>query len=301
MHVHAHGEGEAEEQVLWGLRIAVELSVAILALEAVGALLSRSLSLTLDAIHNVPDILAFAISFSALRAAARGTSGSFTFGTHRFEIFAGLLNAAIVLGTGIAFGVEAVNGLLTAASFAGPVNAIWLLVVAVPTLVLRTVNVAVLTRAPGRVRDLNLASVLVHLASDVAITGALLVDGVVLLLRPAFGGVDDIASLVIAGILVYESVPLFREGWGVLTERTPRGLSVDAITKVALEVPGVNQVHDVHVWSVCSTLVCLTAYVEVPDMPLRTSLAVVQQLRERMEKEFGILHATFEVECPSVG
>jgi cobalt-zinc-cadmium efflux system protein len=301
MHVHGHGEGEAEEKVLWGLQVAVELSVAILVLEAVGAFLSRSLSLTVDAIHNVPDILAFVISLSALRAAARGTSGAFTFGTHRMEIFAGLLNAAIVLGSGLAFGLVAFSGLRSGSSFAGPVDAAWLLVAAVPTLVLRTVNVTVLRRTPGRVRDLNLASVLVHLASDVAITGALLVDGVVLLLRPGLGGVDDIAALVIAGILVYESLPLFREGWGVLTERTPRGLSVDAIAKVALEVPGVNQVHDVHVWSVCSTLVCLTAYVEVPDMPLRTSLAVVQQLREKMEKEFGILHATFEVECPSAG
>lgn len=301
MHVHAHGEGEAEKGVLRGLRIAVELSVAILAIEAVGALLSRSLSLTVDAAHNVPDILAFAISLSALQATEKGTSGSFTFGAHRLEIFAGLLNALLILGSGIVFGFAAVEGLRFPGSFAGPVDPVWLLAAAVPTLALRGINVAVLRRAPDRVRDLNLSSVLVHLASDVAITGALLFAGVVLLLRPGLAWADDLAGLAISAILVYESLPLLRETWGVLAERTPRGLSVEEITRAALDVPGVTEIHDVHVWSVCSTLVCMTAHVEVPDMPLRASLTIVQTLRERMERQFGILHATFEVECPAPG
>ena len=292
-----HGESEAEERVLRGLKFAAELSVAILAIELVGAYFSRSLSLTVDAVHDVPDLLAFAISWSALAGTVRGSSSEFTFGTHRREVFAGLLNGLLVLGAAVVFAYAAAVALARGGSFAGPVDAVWLLAAAVPTLVLRFVNLRALGRLPGRVRDLNLRSVLVHLASDVAITAALLGAGIALLVRPAFGWVDSVAALAIAAILVYESVPLLRGGWEVLTERTPRGLSVDRISEAARSVPGVTAVHDVHVWSVCSSLVCLTAHVEVPDMTLREGMDVVRRLRQRMEADFGILHATFEIEA----
>jgi cobalt-zinc-cadmium efflux system protein len=300
-HVHQHGEGEAGTRVLWGLRVATELSVVVLLVEVVGAYLSRSLSLTVDAVHNVPDILAFLVSLTALRTTARGSSRTFTFGTHRFEVFAGLLNASLVLGTGLAFGFVAVGSLESGSSFAGTVDPLWLLAAAIPTLALRGTSLTLLGRIPGRVRDLNLRGVIVHMASDLAITGALVVTGVTLLLRPGIGWVDDLAALAIAGILLFESLPLFREGWDVLTERTPRRLSVDAVADAARKVSGVTDVHDVHVWAVCSTLVCMTAYVTVEEMPMKECLDVIRRVRETMEREFGILHATLEIEGPVHG
>jgi cobalt-zinc-cadmium efflux system protein len=293
-----HGEGEAEHAVLQGLRLAVGVSAVILVIEVVGAYFSRSLSVTVDAIHNVPDILAFAISWSALRAAERGASDKFTFGAHRFEVFAGLLNAAIVLGTGLIFGYEAVTFLVRGTTFAGPVDAYWVLLIAVPTLALRSLNLVTLGRIPARARDLNLKSVLLHLASDLVITVALLGAGIVLLLRPGWSVADPGAALLIAVVLVYESLPLFRGGWEVLTESTPRHLSIDAILAAALRVPNVSEVHDLHVWAVCPTLVCMTAHVQVREMSVREGMAVVEELRKTMEDEFGILHSTFEVEAP---
>jgi cobalt-zinc-cadmium efflux system protein len=298
--IHSHGETEAEGQVLAGLRLAVELSLVILAIEAAGAYFSHSLALTVDAIHNLPDILAFALSWSAIRASSAGATDRFTFGAHRLETFAGLLNAALVLGTGAVFGYEALSYLRLGESFAGPVDPVWILAAALPTLGLRAVNLSVLRRIPGRVRDLNLRSVVVHLASDLAITGSLLVAGAILLLRPALSWIDPFATLVISVILVYESLPLFGEGWDILTERTPRGLSVERITATALSVPGVVGVHDLHVWSVCSTMVVLTAHVDLREMTLNESMVVVSQLRKRIERDFGIVHSTFEVEGPSM-
>jgi cobalt-zinc-cadmium efflux system protein len=297
MPVHPHGEAEAEHRVLQGLQLAVELSVIILVLESVGAYYSRSLSLTVDAVHNLPDILAFALSWTAIRTSSKGPTAHFTFGAHRFETFAGLANAALILGAGVAFGYEAVFNLLHGSSFAGTVDPVWLLAVALPTLVLRSVSLSVLRRIPGRVRDLNLSSVIVHLASDLAITTTLLAAGAVLLLRPGLWWADPLAALLIAGVLVYESLPLFRDGWDVLTERTPRHLSVEAIARSALSVDGVAEVHDVHVWAVCSSLVCMTAHVGLRDMSLKDATGVVTQIRDRMENDFGIVHSTFEVEC----
>ena len=292
----AHGEDEAEIRVLRGLRLALELSLVILVVEAVGAYLSHSLSLTVDAVHNVPDLLAFAVSWTALRACETGATGKYTFGTHRFEVFASLLNGLLILGTGAAFGYAALNGLFRDQSFAGPVNAVWLVLVALPVLALRGVNLSVLGRIPRRARDLNLASVVLHLASDLAITGAILAAGLLLLVRPGDAWADAAAALGIAAILAYESYPLFRESWEVLTERTPRNLSTDEILRAAREVPGVSEVHDLHVWAVCPTLVCMTAHVQVREMPVSESAHVVALLRTRMADEFGILHSVFEVE-----
>jgi cobalt-zinc-cadmium efflux system protein len=292
----AHGEAEAETRVLRGLQLALELSIVVLLLEAAGAVLSRSLALTVDAVHNIPDLLAFGVSWTALRACETGASGKYTFGTHRFEVFAGLLNAVLVLGTGLVFGYAALTTLLGGSSFAGPVDAVYLLLVAIPVLTLRAVNLSVLGRIPGRARDLNLASVVVHLASDVAIIAAILAAGLVLIFRPEYWWADAGAALVIAALLVYESLPLFREAWEVITERTPRNLSTDRIRASALEVPGVAELHDLHVWAVCPTLVCMTAHIELRDMPLSESARIVSQLRHRMEEEFGILHSVFEVE-----
>jgi len=294
--VLVHGETEAEERVHRGLRLAVELSIAILLVESVGSILSRSLALTVDAVHNVPDILAFMISWLALRATRRGASGELTFGAHRFEVFAGLFNAALVLGTGLGFGYAAALELAGRTTFAGPVDPVWILVVAVPVLGLRAVNLGVLGRMPGRARDLNLRSVLVHLGSDVAITLALLAAGLILLLDPSLYLADSATALVIGAILVVESYPLFRSGWDVLTERIPRDLSVVEIEKSALGVSRVAGIHDLHVWAVCPTLVCMTAHVRVEEMSVRDGMEVVAELRRRMADEFGILHAVFELE-----
>jgi len=296
-----HGETEAGELVLAGLRWAFGVTLVVLVLEAIGAFLSRSLSLTVDAVHNIPDLLAFAVSWFALSATERGASDRFTFGVHRFEVFAGLLNAALVLGTGAAFGYEAVSTLLRSTTFAGPVDAFWLLLVALPTLALRGANLVLFGRVPRRTRDLNLRSVVVHLASDILITAALIAAAVLLLVHPAWTGADAAGAITISAILVYESLPLFRDGMDVLTERTPRNLSVRAIEQAAHAIPHVVELHDLHVWAVCPTLVCMTAHVEVDEMSLRDSMQVVAELRARMAEEFGILHAVFEVEAGPAG
>ena len=291
-----HGEGEAELRVLRALRLAVLLSIVILGVEAVGALLSRSLALSVDAAHNVPDILVFAISWAALRATGEGRSDAYTFGRHRTEVFAGLANAALVLGTGALFAYAALATFLHGGTFAGAVDPFWLLFGAVPALALRATNFALVARIPGRVRDLNFRSVVLHLWSDIAISAAILAVAAVLVARPSATWVDPAAALAIAGLLIAESAPLFRDAWEVLTERTPRHLSLDAIEQTARGVPGVRDLHDVHVWAVCPTMICMTAHVGVDEMTVARSMDVVAEIRAAVEREHGILHSTFQVE-----
>jgi cobalt-zinc-cadmium efflux system protein len=226
----------------------------------------------------------------------RGTTPEHTFGLHRTEVLATLLNGALVLGTGLIFGYEAVRDLATGALFAGAVDPLWIFLAAVPTLLLRSSAAALLGTVPRRARDMNLKAVFLHLWSDIAIAGSILSAGVILLVRPGDSWVDSAAALAIGGVLAWESLPLFRDAWTSLAEKIPSHLTVAAIIAMARTVPEVEDLHDVHVWSVCSNLVCMTAHVRVSNVSVRESMEVLQQLRQRMADEFGIVHAVFETE-----
>jgi cobalt-zinc-cadmium efflux system protein len=291
-----HGESETSGRILRGLWVALVLAVVVLALESIGVVLSRSLSLTVDAVHSLPDIFAFAISYLSLAHVARGPTEQHTFGSHRLEVFAALLNAFVILAAGALFAVPAVLELWHGGAVLGPVDPAWILFAAIPSLLLRVGSALYLERMPRSARDLNVRSVIVHLGTDVAITVTLLVDAVLLLLRPADGWVDAAAALAICLLLVYESIPIFRGGWDVLTERAPRGLSMDALIGALEATPRVRGVHDVHVWSVCPTLVCMTAHVGVDEMSMTESGEVKRALRRTAEDRFGIVHAVFELE-----
>jgi cobalt-zinc-cadmium efflux system protein len=291
-----HGEAEAEAPVVRALRLAVELSIVVLAVEVLTAIGSRSLSLSVDAAHNVPDVLAFSISYLALREVGAGGTNE-PFARHRVEVFAGLANAALVLATGVGFGYAALATLVHGGTFAGSVVIPWLLLGALTALALRLGSFLALARLPGRVRDLNFRSVLVHLGTDLVITGALLVVAGTLVVRPSFTVIDPAASLAIAVLLVAESVPLFRAASDVLTERTPRHLDLQAVERTALAVQGVRELHDVHIWAVCPTLICMTAHVGVEEMTVGRSMDVVARLQDAVRAEHGILHSVFQVEA----
>jgi cobalt-zinc-cadmium efflux system protein len=296
-----HGEGEAELAVLSALRWAFLLSIVILAVEGVSALFARSLSLAVDAVHNIPDLFGFAISFLSLALTKQGATKQHTFGLHRTEVLATLVNASLVLGTGLIFGLEALLTLHAGAgSFAGTVDPYWILLGAVPTILLRGAAALNLRRLPQQTRDMNLRGVFLHLTGDFAITVALLVDATLLLLRPALGWVDSAAALAIAAVLVFESLPLFREAWSSLSERMPSHLSVERIQEVARGVPAVEELHDIHVWSVCSSLVCMTAHVGTRQLTVAQAMGVVAELKDRMSSQLGIVHAVFEVEEASL-
>jgi cobalt-zinc-cadmium efflux system protein len=297
----AHGEGEASHRMLRGLALALCLSAVVLGVEGLGAFYSRSLALIVDAVHNVPDLFAFAVSYLSLLGIARGGPKEATFGAHRIEVFAAILNAFVILTAGILFAYPAVIGLVQGSTPFGPIDPAWILFAAVPTLALRGAAAFHLGRIPRAARDLNVRSVLVHLGCDIAITAALIADAVVLLVSPASVRVDAAAALVIAAILVYESVPIFQGGWEVLTERVPRGVSLPAVTRSIRSTPRVRGVHDLHIWSVCPTFVCMTAHISVDEMTVSECAHITQELRGKVEREFGIVHAVFECEGEARG
>ncbi|MCI4344730.1 MAG: cation diffusion facilitator family transporter [Thermoplasmata archaeon] len=297
MPILPHGESEGATGVSRRLKINLLLAAVVLVFETIGAWQGRSLALLLDALHNIPDLLAFAAASLAVSATLRGVSEEYTFGLHRTEVLAGFANAAAITGLGVGFGATAAWSLLNHAPVLGAApSAFWVLAVALPTIGVRLAAALLLRPGLAASRDINLRGVFRHVTSDLVVTGTVVTVGVVLLLRPALGWVDAGASLLLGVFLVALSAPLFRDSYRLLTDKMPQGLSVERVRATALRVPGVRELHDVHVWAICSNFTSLTAHVLLADVSVRQSMVVITELRRRMASELGIDHAVFEVE-----
>jgi cobalt-zinc-cadmium efflux system protein len=296
MPILPHGESEGTSGAARRLKINLVLAGLVLVVESAGAWQGRSLSLLLDALHNIPDLLAFAAAWLAVSATMRGVSAEYTYGLHRTEVLAGFANATLIGALGVGFVIAAGGGLLHGTNSLGAPSADWILIVAVPTLVVRLGAAFTLRSNRHGSRDVNLRSVLDHVWADVAITSVVIAVGVLLAVRPSLGWVDLAASFGLGLFLLAQSAPLFQDTYGLLTDRMPRGISVERVRATALAVPGVQDVHDVHVWAICSNFTSLTAHVLLADVSVRESMSVLTELRRRMADELLIDHAVFEVE-----
>jgi cobalt-zinc-cadmium efflux system protein len=301
MPILPHGESEGATGVSRRLKINLVLAAIVFVVEALGAWQGRSLALLLDALHNIPGLLAFAAASFAVSATLRGVSEQYTYGLHRTEVLAGFANAAVITALGVGFGVTAALSLLRGTpALGGAPSASWILAVALPTVGVRLVAALLLRPSLAAWQDINLRGVFRHVTSDLVVTGSVVAVGVVLLARPALLWVDAGASLLLGLFLIALSAPLFRDSFRLLTDKMPQGLSVERVRATALRVPGVRELHDVHVWAICSNFTSLTAHVLLADVSVRESMVVITELRRRMAAELGIDHAVFEVETGPV-
>jgi cobalt-zinc-cadmium efflux system protein len=289
-HHHGHGGDRAGDRRRLGATLVLVL--AYLGAEVAGGLVTGSLALLADAGHMVSDAAALGLSLFALGLAdRRSPSAARTFGFHRAEILAALANGAALIVIALLVAVEAVERLLAPT----PVSAPGLIAVAAGGLL---VNVIALWLLHGsRESSLNMRGAWLHVASDaLGSMQAILAGGLIW----AFGWqwADPVASLLIAALVVRSAWSLLRESLGVLMEGTPPHIDVDRVRDAMLELRGVEEVHDLHVWSIASGFECLSAHVvaslERTSMESRDDL--LSELRCRLHDRFGIDHITIQLE-----
>jgi cobalt-zinc-cadmium efflux system protein len=284
-HHHHGGPRDADRR-----RLAVTLGLVLLYLgaEVAGGLLTGSLALLADAGHMLSDAAALGLSLFALRLADRRSPSALrTFGYHRAEILAALANGAALVVIALLVAVEAVERLLSPR----PVAAAGLVAVAAGGLL---VNLVALWLLHGsRDTSLNLRGAWLHVASDaLGSVQAILAGGLIW----AFGWqwADPAASLLIAVLVVRSAWSLLRESMAVLMEGAPPHIDVDQVRGAILELGGVEEVHDLHVWSISSGFECLSAHVVAHPEHRRDDL--LAELRARLHERFGIDHITIQLE-----
>jgi cobalt-zinc-cadmium efflux system protein len=282
---HGHDHAPARDTASGRVRLAVTLGLVLVYMvaEIVGGLLANSLALLADAGHMLSDAGALALALFAIWFARRPAGPQHTYGYYRIEILAALVNGAALIAIAILIFVEAVERLRAPE----PVAASLMVTVATGGL---AINLAGLWTLHGvRGENLNTRGAWLHVLADTLGSVQAIVAGALIL---AFGWtwLDPVASVLIALLVLYSSWSLIRQSVMVLMEGAPGDVDVDAVRDRLRRVPGVRAVHDLHVWTISSDLVALSAHVEAhrpPDDVLRA-------LRRDLEAEFGIRHTTIE-------
>jgi cobalt-zinc-cadmium efflux system protein len=269
------------------MRTALVINAGMLAAAVAGGIAFDSLALLADAGHVFSDLGAIALGLVAAGLAARGGGPRRTFGLHRGEVLAALINGLALVALAVLIIVAAIGRLSDPPAVEGG----GVLVVGLLGLAGNAWATAVLAR--GERTDINLEAVLRHSAADALGSAAVVVAGVALL---AFGWreADPIASLAIAGLILASSVRLVREPLDVLMESAPSSVDVDELGASMCAVDGVQSVHELHVWTVTSGFEALAAHIVTTAQTDRDG--VRRQLEFLLRDRYGIEHTTLQME-----
>jgi cobalt-zinc-cadmium efflux system protein len=262
--------------------------------EVVGAVVSGSLALLADAGHMLTDVAAVLLALAASYLAGRPANERRTFGYHRAEILAALVNALVLAGVCGYLAYAGVRRLVDPPD----VRAGQMLLFASVGLV---ANVSSLLVLAGRRRaSLNMRGVFLEVLGDVVGSGAAIVAALVIL-TTGWLRADPLASLLIAVLIVPRAISLLRETGAVLFESAPAGFDVAQMREHLMAMEGVTDVHDLHAWTITSGMPSLSAHVTVTDACLsqRGVGAVLDELARCARADFGVEHATFQVEPES--
>jgi cobalt-zinc-cadmium efflux system protein len=265
------------------------LTLAFVGGEAAAGYWSNSLGLLADAGHNFADALALLLSWGAVRISRRPPTATKTFGYHRVGILAALANALSLVAIAILIGWEAVERLRTPEPVLGGV----MIGVAAAAIALNTM-IAVWLHREAR-HDLNVRGAYVHMVGDALSAVGVVAAGVVV---AATGSTlaDPVVSLLIAGLIMWSARGVVVESVNVLLEAVPTGFDIPALEAGIRTVPGVLDVHDVHVWSVSSGLIAGSCHIVVAEQTAQGGQEVMDAVRRVMHDKFHVVHPTIQVE-----
>ena len=287
---HNHSRGHSHNRTgNNGRRLALVLALVSLYMvaEVVGGLLTNSLALLADAGHMLSDAGALALSLFALWMARRPATPGRTYGNYRTEILAALANGATLVAVAVYIFIEAFR------RFGAPpeVQGAAMMGVAVGGLVVNLAGLWILNA--GKSESLNVRGAWLHVLTDALGSVGAIVAGVLIW---AFGWnwADPVASVIIGVLVIYSSWELLKETVNVLMEGAPSHLNVDEVRDAIRNVAGVRAVHDLHVWTITSGMVALSAHVVVTDESFNQR--TLKAVRETLQGAFGIEHSTVQLE-----
>ena len=286
-HGHAHGHSHGPASFGRAFAVGIALNLAFVAVEAVYGVIAGSMALVADAGHNLSDVLGLVIAWIASVLAARPPSSRYTYGFKSSSILAALGNAAFLLVALGAILVETVRRLIEPEPVAGgPV-----MIVAAIGIVINTATA--LMFMSGRNHDINIRGAYLHMAADAAVSAGVVVAGMLITLTGA-QWIDPVTSLVIVGIIALGTWGLLKDSLKMSLHAVPPGIDEQKVRHFLTSLNGVEAVHDLHIWPMSTTETALTAHLVMPGgFP---GDAFLHALAHELEHDFGIGHATVQVE-----
>jgi len=288
-HHHGHGHHGHAHPADFGPAFAVGiiLNLAFVAVEAGYGWWANSMALIADAGHNLSDVLALATAWGAAILSKRPPSRRFSYGLRASSILAALANALILLVAVCFIIYHAVFRLIIPDVVSGST----VMIVAAIGIVINGATAIMFAR--GRKSDLNIRGAYLHMVADALVSAAVVVAGFGIYLT-GWWWIDPIASLIVAALIFLASADLLRESLTMALAGVPRGIDPDEVEAHLLAFPGVERIHDLHIWPMSTTEFALTAHLVIPrGFPGDAFLA---QCSHEIEHRFGIGHSTLQVE-----
>ena len=272
------------------LFITIMLNIVITVAQVVGGILSGSLALLSDAMHNFSDVLALVIAYVANRLATRPNDSSRTFGYKRAEILAALFNASVLIAIAIFLIVESVH------KFKHPeaIDSTWVIGLGVLSIILNAVSVLLIKDdADG---NMNMKAAYLHLLTDVMTSIAVVLGGILMYALGWFW-VDPLISMAIALYLVGASFGLVRDSSAILMQFAPSEIELDQVVSRIEQYGEIANVHHIHTWKLDDKQIHFEAHLDfVKDVPLSVSVKTVEKLEQMLHDDFEIEHTTFQCE-----
>jgi len=289
-HHHEDHHDHLDRSITRGFRFAIALTAVTLVAELVGGFWTNSLALLSDAAHVFMDLFALLLSLLAIYLAGQPASDRRTYGWHRAEIFASLINGVTLVV--IAVGILGESW----GRFWHPeaVRSKEMFIIAVIGLVM---NLVAASRLHGHSHDdLNVRSAFLHVLGDAIASVGVIIGGVVMLYTGWYV-IDALISAAIALIIGWGSLRVLREAGHILLEGTPPGVDIREVVEKIRAVGGVNDVHHLHCWAICSHISALSAHIDIePEYRLRQG-EIIGEIEQMLEHDYHITHSTLQGEC----
>jgi len=286
---HAHGPRVETGRAF---AIGVALNIAFVVVEVVFGLLADSLALLADAAHNLSDVLGLLLAWGAASLARRAPSDRFTYGLRGSTIMAALANAALLLLACGAIGWEAVGRFGRAEPPSGTLM-IW---VALAGVAVNAATAALFLR--DRKRDLNVRGAYLHMVADAAVSLGVALAGVAIL-ATGLAWIDPVVSLTVVAVIVLATWGLLRDSLRLSLHAVPGDVELPAVRGYLASLPGVTEVHDLHIWAMSTTETALTAHIVMPAG--HPGDAFLNELCRTLYARYGIHHATVQIEMGDSG
>jgi cobalt-zinc-cadmium efflux system protein len=279
---------KSQNRLIWSLAVTVALFVA----EVAGGILSNSLALLSDAGHVLTDGFALALSFIAIAIGRRPTDWRATFGYQRIGILAALINGAslIIIAFFIAF--EAYE------RFQSPpaIDAGLMLVIAVIGLIGNLVMALLLH---GGSHDLNVRSAWLHVIGDALSSVGVIVAGLVIYFT-GWDAIDPLVSAAVCAVILISGVRVVKEALWIFLELTPAGFHPEDLARRLSDIAGIEDIHDLHIWSIAHKIPAFSAHVRVSDQRISEADAIRREIEHRLA-HLGIGHTVIQIECADCG
>ncbi len=272
--------------------IGIILNIGFVVAEVVYGLLGGSVALIADGAHNLTDVLGLAAAWLATVLARRAPTARFTYGLGRTTILAALTNAGLLmLATGAIF-LEAIQRLIHPA----PVAGVTVMIVAGVGIAINGISAWLF--ASGSKGDINIRGAFQHMLADAMVSAGVVVAALIISLT-GWNRIDPAMSIIISVVIIAGTRDLLRQSVGMSLDAVPDGIDATTVRRYLAELPGVTEVHDLHIWSMSTTETALTGHLVIPG--LHPGDVFLRNIADQLKRRFSIGHATLQIEIDAEG